>query len=61
MRVPADFPVRPLREGSKAWRTADAARTLTTCGACGRSWDDGIATGYTPAPGARCQFEYFHK
>jgi hypothetical protein len=31
-----------------------------TCGACGRSWDDSVSTGWTPAPGARCPFEYDH-
>jgi hypothetical protein len=60
MRVPADFPVRPLRYDSKAWRAAEATRTLATCGGCGRSWDDGIVTSMTPAPAARCPFEYFH-
>ena len=31
-----------------------------TCGTCGRTWDDSIITGMTPAPSARCPFEYFH-
>lgn len=51
--VPDDFPVRPLA-------TNDAATDRGTCGECGRSWDDAIATSYTPAPSARCPFEYFH-
>lgn len=57
MRVPADFPVRPLRAGSKA---SAYAGCLVTCGTCGRSWDDSIATGSTPAPSGRCPFEYYH-
>lgn len=60
MRVPATHPVRPLRRYSKAWRAAEAARTLCTCGTCGRSWDDGKVTGWTPTPSGRCPFEYFH-
>lgn len=52
-RVPADFPVQPLRQGQ-------AARDKATCGTCGRSWDDSIPTTYTPAPSARCPFEAFH-
>lgn len=51
--VPADFPVRPLRPG-------DPATDRVTCGTCGRSWDDAIGTEWTPAPSARCPFEYFH-
>ena len=52
-KIPADFPVRPLRSGA-------TARDLVTCGTCGRSWDDAIATEYTPAPSGRCPFEYYH-
>lgn len=37
----------------------DAA--VTTCGECGRSWDDAVVTGWTPAPSARCPFEYEHE
>lgn len=59
-RVPADFPVKPLRIGTKAFRAAEEACTLMTCGNCGRSWDDSIATSWTPVPSARCPFEYFH-
>ena len=33
---------------------------LVTCGTCGRTWDDSIVTGMTPAPAARCPFEGFH-
>lgn len=39
----------------------DAARHLATCGHCGRTWDDGIVSGVTPAPSARCPFENSHK
>lgn len=31
-----------------------------TCGHCGRTWDDAVSTGVTPAPSARCPFEYWH-
>ena len=51
--IPADFPVKPLGPN-------DAAKARATCGACGRSWDDAIATGYTPVPSGRCPFEAFH-
>jgi hypothetical protein len=33
---------------------------LVTCGACGHTWDDAIATAWTPAPSGRCPFEYDH-
>lgn len=33
---------------------------VVTCGACGRSWDDAVSTAWTPAPSARCPFEYDH-
>lgn len=33
---------------------------IMTCGTCGRSWDDGIATAWTPTPGGRCPFEDEH-
>jgi len=52
-KVPADFPVQPLREGEPA--TARA-----TCGACGLSWDDGVSTSSTPVPSGRCPFEVLH-
>jgi hypothetical protein len=57
-KVPADFPVRPLRPGTKAYRNA---KDLATCGTCGRIWDDGKATSWTPTPAGRCPFEYFHR
>lgn len=34
---------------------------IATCGSCGRSWDDSIVTGITPAPSARCPFEDMRK
>lgn len=33
---------------------------VATCGACGRSWNDALITSRTPAPSARCPFEYEH-
>ena len=38
----------------------DTLPCIVTCGVCQRSWDDSIVTGMTPAPSARCPFEYFH-
>jgi len=32
----------------------------TVCGTCGRAWDDSVSTAWTPAPAARCPFEYDH-
>lgn len=32
----------------------------TTCGTCGRAWDDSVSTGSTPAPAGRCPFEAEH-
>lgn len=51
--IPKDFPVQPLKPG-------EPAADRVTCGTCGLSWDDAIPTTYTPAPAARCPFEYFH-
>lgn len=34
---------------------------IATCGTCGRSWDDAVPSAVTPAPSARCPFEYSHK
>jgi hypothetical protein len=55
MKIPADFPVRPLNRAQAA-KNPNAC----TCGACGRSWDDSIATSWTPTPSGRCPFEYYH-
>ena len=55
-RIPADFPVKELRTA----RQKSRARSLVTCADCGRSWDDAVSTGWTPAPAARCPFEYYH-
>lgn len=52
-RIPSDYPVKPLS-------SADTAIRRATCGTCDLSWDDGISTGMTPAPSARCPFEPFH-
>jgi hypothetical protein len=52
--IPLDYPVKPLRANEKA-------KDRVTCGTCGLSWDDAVSTSMTPAPSARCPFEYFHK
>ena len=54
LEIPEDYPVRPLKEN-------DPATNRATCGNCGLSWDDAIITSMTPAPSARCPFEYFHE
>lgn len=51
--IPSDFPVKVLQPG-------EPASDKCTCGYCGRSWDDAIVTGWTPAPSGRCPFEYYH-
>lgn len=33
----------------------------TTCGHCGRTWDDSVITDWTPVPSARCPLEYMHR
>jgi hypothetical protein len=50
---PEDFPVAELWEGEEA-------RDRATCGACGRSWDDGAVTSMTPTPSGRCPWEAYH-
>lgn len=57
--IPADFPVRPVTN-PKRYLPNHKGCDLVTCGGCGLTWDDAIATGYTPAPSARCPFEAFH-
>lgn len=52
--LPPTWPVKPLEPGEEA-------KDRTTCGTCGRSWDDAIITSMTPAPAARCPFESWHK
>jgi hypothetical protein len=32
-----------------------------TCGTCSMAWNDALITGRTPAPGARCPYEYIHR
>lgn len=53
IKVPLDHPVQPLRAG-------DHPPGEATCGTCGLSWDDDLATSMTPAPSGRCPFEAFH-
>lgn len=53
IRIPKDFAVQPLKPGQNP-------PGKTTCGTCGLSWDDDKPTSWTPAPSARCPFEYYH-
>jgi hypothetical protein len=55
-RVPKGYPVRVLRTAAQCLK----AKRPTTCGTCGRTWDDAIVTGMTPAPSGRCPFEAYH-
>lgn len=32
----------------------------TTCDDCGKSWNDALISGSTPAPSARCPYEHIH-
>ena len=41
------------------WKPAPV--TFARCMSCGRAWDDNKPTALTPAPSARCPFEYMHK
>ena len=33
---------------------------MATCGTCGLSWNDALISDSTPAPSARCPYEYIH-
>lgn len=37
---------------------AGHSTSVVTCGRSGRSWDDAVVTSVTPAPAARCPFEW---
>lgn len=57
---------RPLR--FRYWRGVryaaphkPAPAAFVRCGSCGRAWDDDKPTELTPAPGARCPFEHWHR
>jgi hypothetical protein len=54
-KIPNDHPVRELGEDELV-----GAKDPAQCGTCGRWWDDGIVTGWTPTPSGRCPFEYWH-
>lgn len=56
-RIPADWPVQPLRTQADFERVGG---NWTQCGTCSLHWDDRISTSMTPAPAGRCPFEYFH-
>lgn len=38
-----------------------APESFMRCNSCGRAWDDSKPTIWTPAPSARCPFEYWHR
>lgn len=52
MKIPKNYPVQP--------KDPSECKEPVTCGTCGLTWDDAIVTSMTPAPAARCPFEYFH-
>jgi len=58
--IPDDFPVQPIETDDEGNVIGPVVEPIATCGACGLSWDDGRVTDWTPAPSARCPFEYFH-
>ena len=33
---------------------------FATCGRCGMRWNDALVSQFTPAPSARCPYEYIH-
>lgn len=39
----------------------NAVYDWVTCGTCGLTWNDALITSITPAPSARCPFEYLHE
>lgn len=41
--------------------TREPMKLPTTCGHCGRTWDDAVITAWTPTPSGRCPFEYDHE
>jgi len=38
----------------------DDVPALATCGSCGMTWNDALISERTPAPSARCPYEYEH-
>jgi hypothetical protein len=34
---------------------------MTTCGHCGRTWNDANISSLTPTPSGRCPYEYDHE
>lgn len=34
---------------------------IATCGECGKSWNDALVSGSTPAPSGRCPYEGIHE
>jgi hypothetical protein len=44
-----------------AYELGNPDAAVTTCGHCGRSWDDNHVSSWTPTPSARCPFEYDHE
>lgn len=48
-------------KGDRFWATSGKPSGWTTCGTCGRAWDDSKSTSLTPTPGGRCPFEHWHK
>lgn len=74
--IPDDFPVRPIGKPDHDFNyrrdvvdypecpTCEGPcrmpRDPATCGHCLLTRDDAVITQWTPAPSARCPFEYFH-
>jgi hypothetical protein len=52
---------RGVRYVAKGRRAPVTFKAPCTCGHCGRTWDDAHVSELTPAPAARCPFEYMHR
>lgn len=63
VRENAEREIRAIIDAGDPARDDDGnpIEKIATCGACGRSWDDGRSSSITPTPSGRCPFEYLHQ
>ena len=61
----AEFDSAEISEDNGATPQRDDAGNvivqLGTCGTCGKSWNDALISGSTPAPAGRCPYEGLHE